>query len=283
VTQTLVFDAVAQASFEDTAPTGPSPGDIERSTSRLRDASGRFVGTAQDTCVFTKAIPGDMLERCSGSARTNDGRVTLSGVGHLDSMNPPWQVVGHTGAYKGLRGTQVYATDIALDPDVPLAAGRAFSVAVIKVRSAHRLHAGVVPRPTANYTFIRRADAACNAVARQAQKLPGFPFADFDPFHPDPQVLPQVGQFFDQAARHHLPGSLISRLDKLGQPPASRRAWKSVLAARRTLLANENAQIKAALAADASAFVPTVYQQSRDYNDLVFRAAVFGVQGCTFG
>jgi hypothetical protein len=56
-----------------------------------------------------------------------------------------------------------------------------------------------------------------------------------------------------------------------------------VLAARQTLLSNEDAQITAALADDPSAFVRTVYQQSRDYNALVFRSAVLGVQSCRFG
>ena len=45
---------------------------------------------------------------------------------------------------------------------------------------------------------------------------------------------------------------------------------------------NETAQIKAALADNAPAFVRTVYQQARDYNELVFKSAVIGVQSCTF-
>ena len=40
----------------------------------------------------------------------------------------------------------------------------------------------------------------------------------------------------------------------------------------------------ASFAADnAPEFVKTVYQQSRGYNTFVFKSAVFGVQGCTFG
>jgi len=283
VTQTLVFDAVAHASFVDTPPAGPSPGDTELSTARLRDASGRFVGTAHDRCVFTKVIPGDVLERCSGSAKTREGSVTVAGVGHLDSMNPPWRVIGRSGAYKGVHGTQIFSTDIPLDPNVPLAAGRGFSVSVITVISSRRLHVGVVARPAANATFIRRADSLCRATEAKARRLPGFPFSSFDPFHPDKHLLPQVGRFFDQPARRRLPRTLIRQLDELGQPPASTRAWKRVLATRRTLLSNETRQIKAALADNAPAFVRTVYQQSRDYNSMVFRSAVFGVQSCTFG
>lgn len=281
-TQTLVFDTVARGSFVDEPPAGPSPGDTELSTGRLRDASGRFVGTTRDKCVFTKVIPNDVLERCSGSATTSEGTVTFAGVGRLDSMNPPWRVTGRSGAYKGLHGRQVFATDIPLDPNVPLAAGRGFSIAVIKVTSNRRLHVGVVPRPAANARFIQRVDAACRATEAKASRLPGFPFSDFDPFHPDTQLLPQVGRFFDQPARRRLPRALLRELQKLGHPAASGGAWHNVLKARRTVLMNEAKQIKAALAGNAPAFVRTVYQQSRDYNQLVFTSAVFGVQACTF-
>lgn len=281
-TQTLVFDAVARNRFVDRAPMGPSRGDTEFATARLRDSSGRFVGTARDKCVFTKVLAHDVLERCSARAKTSDGTVTLAGVGHLESMNPPWRVTGRSGAYKGLNGTQVFATDIPLDPNVPLAAGRLFSVAVITLTTNRRLHVGVAPRPAANSTFIRHANAACDATESKASRLPGFPFSTFDAFHPDPTLLPQVGRFFDQPTRRRLPRALLRELTKLGKPPASSGAWHTILKARRTVLMNENAQIKAALADDAPTFVRTVYQQSRDYNKLVFTSAVFGVESCTF-
>jgi hypothetical protein len=141
---------------------------------------------------------------------------------------------------------------------------------------------GVVPRPAANATFIRRANAACHATEAKAARLPGFPFSTFDPFHPDKNLLPKVGRFFDQPARRRLPRALLGELQKLGQPPASSGAWRNVLKARRAALAMETRQIKAALADDAPAFVRTVYQQARNYNQLVFTSAVFGVQSCTF-
>jgi hypothetical protein len=281
-TQTVVFDAVVRGSFVDKPPTGPSPGDTELLTARLFDAGNRFVGTARDTCVFTKVIPHDVLERCSGSAKTTEGAVTLAGVGHLYSMNPPWKVGGRSGAYKGLHGTQVFATDIPLDPNVPLAAGRSFSVIVIKVTGSHRFHVGVVPRPAANAEFIRRASAACHAAEAKAARLPPFSFSNFDPFHPDKKLLPEVGRFFDQPSRRQLPRALLQELRKLGQPPRSRQAWNSLLKARSAAIMNETKQTKAALADNAPAFVRSVYQASRSYNQLVFRSAVFGVQSCTF-
>lgn len=283
LTQTLVFDSEVTGDFVDKPPSGPSPGDIERSTEKFRDSTGRLVGNGRTTCVFTKQIPDDMLEKCSATARTSEGSVTLGGVGHLNSMNPPWDVTGRSGAYKGVHGKVVYATDIGLDPNVPVAPGRAFSVVVIKAVVSRPLEVGVVPRPAKNDAFVRRANASCRATERKAGALPPFPFSDFDPFHPDPQTLPKVGQFFNEPARRELPSGLLTKLERLRAPPASRAAWKSVLGARRTLLSNEQKQTKAALANDASTFVRTVYQGSRDYNAVVFRSAVFGVQACTFG
>ena len=281
-TQTLVFDSVAKNRFLDRPPAGPSPGDTEYASARLRDPSGRIVGTGREQCVFTKVLANDVLERCSGSAQTREGTVALAGIGHLYSTDPPWQVTGRSGAYKGLRGKQVFATDIPLDPNVPLAAGRLFRISVITMTTNRRLHVGVVPRPAPNTAFIRRADAACRATEAKGRRLPGFPFSNFDPFHPAPNLLPQVGRFFDQPSRRQLPATLLQALNNLGEPPASSGPWRTVLNARRVLLMNETAQIKAALAGNAPTFVRTVYQQAKDYNKLVFTSAIFGVQSCTF-
>jgi hypothetical protein len=283
MTQTLVFDAVGTASFVDRPPVGPGPGDTEFFTARLRDASGRFVGTVRSTCVLTKVIPNDVLERCSATGRTSEGTLSFGGVGHLESTNPPWRVSDGTGAYRGAHGELVFDAGIQVNPNAPLPAGRLFSVGVFELTTNHQLHVGVVPRPAANTTFIQQANAACDATERQAMTLPGVPFATFDPLHPDPQLLPQVGRFFDRPARRRLPGALIAELEKLGQPPASSQAWSNVLNARQAALATETRQIKAALADDAPAFVRTVYQLANMYNRLVFTSAIFGVQSCTFG
>jgi hypothetical protein len=198
-------------------------------------------------------------------------------------MNPPWKVTGRSGAYKGVHGTQVFATDIGLDPGVPLRAGRGFSVVVIKVKVTRPLKIGVVPRPASNAGFIRRANAACGATEKKVQQLGDFPFSDFDPFNPDPQVLPQVGRFFNQPERRRLPSALLQKLGRLGKPPASRPAWQRVLDARGALIKNESKQIQAALANDGPQFVKTLYGQSRAFNQLVLASAAFGVQDCTFG
>jgi hypothetical protein len=56
-----------------------------------------------------------------------------------------------------------------------------------------------------------------------------------------------------------------------------------VLRARRAQIADESAQIQAALANNAAAFVRAVRQSGPVYNELVLASAMFGVQACTFG
>jgi hypothetical protein len=282
VTQTFVFDGAGTISFVDGPPAGPSPGDTEYVTERLRDAAGRIVGTGHSTCVFTKMIPNDVLERCSASGTTSEGTLFFGGVGHLNSTNPPWQITRGTGAYKGAHGQLVFDQDILVHPTVPLVTGRLFTVVVFELTANHRLHVGVVPRPATNAAFIERANSACRATEAKFARLPAFPFSTFDPFHPDPQLLPQVGRFAAQPARRHLRRVLLAELEKLGPPPATNEAWQKVLKARRAALANFTQRAKTALAGDAPAFVRAVYQQAGDYNQLVFTSAVFGVQSCTF-
>jgi hypothetical protein len=277
-----VFDGAGTISFVDRPPAGPSPGDTEYVTERLRDAAGRIVGTGLSTCVFTKMLANDVLERCSASGTTSEGTLFFGGVGHLNSTNPPWRVTGGTGAYKGAHGRLVFDMDVLVHPTVQLVRGRLFSVVVFELTANHRLRVGAVSRPAMNAAFIRRANAACRATETKAASLPPFPFSTFDPFHPDPQLLPQVGRFFERLARHHLRRALLAELEKLGPPPAGNEAWQNVLKARHTVLKNELRQIKLALAGDAPAFVRTVYQEAGDYNQVVFTSAVFGVQSCTF-
>jgi hypothetical protein len=282
VAQTFVLDGAGTISFVDRPPAGPSRGDTEYVTEKLRDAAGRIVGTGRSTCVFTKMIPSDVLERCSASGTTSDGTLFFGGVGRLNSTNPPWQVTGGTGAYKGVHGQLVFDADILVHPTVKLVTGRLFTVVVFELTANHRLHVGVVPRPAMNAAFIHRATAACQETAKKFDSLPAFPFSTFDEFHPDPRLLPQVGRFIEQPARRRLRRLLLAELERLGRPPASNEAWRNVLTARRAALANLTQLMKTALAGDAPAFVRAVHQRARDYNQLVFTSAVFGIQSCTF-
>jgi hypothetical protein len=154
---------------------------------------------------------------------------------------------------------------------------------VVEFPAARPLRAGVVPRPAANAPFISRANSLCKATQTAANNLPPFPFSNFDPLHPDPTLLPQVGRFFDQPERRRLAPDLLTRLVGLGAPPVQSAEWARVLRARRAQIANETAQVQAALADNAAAFVRAVTQSGPVYNKLVLASAVFGVQACTFG
>ena len=68
------------------------------------------------------------------------------------------------------------------------------------------------------------------------------PFSNFDPFHPDKKLLPQIGRFFDQPSRRMLPRDLLQQLQNLGQPPQSNSAWNNLLTARKALIASEAGQ-----------------------------------------
>jgi hypothetical protein len=284
--QTIVLDVSFSQTVVDKPPKGPSVGDVEHDDGQVRDAAGRVIGALHLTCVFTKMLPGDALERCTGTATTTDGSVRLAGLGHLNNpRNPPWDVTGLTGRYAGLHGQLSFSLDIQLGETPPglIPAGPYDSVNVVEFGAAGRLRAGVVARPAANAPFIARANSLCTAMQTAGSKLSGFPFSNFDPLHPNPALLPQVGRFFDQPERRRLAPDLLARLVALGAPPAQPAEWARVLRARRAQIADESAQIQAALANNAPAFVRAVKQFGPVFNELVLASAVFGVQACTFG
>jgi hypothetical protein len=225
------------------------------------------------------------LERCAGAAATTDGAVRITGIGHLIPPNPPWQVTGLSGRYAGLAGRLTYEMDIALGETPPgqIPTGPFDSVDVVEFPAARRLRAAVAPRPAANVPFISRAISACRSLQAIGSQLPPFPFSNFDPSHPDRKLLPQVGHFFDQPQRRRLAPELLTRLVGLGPPPAQPAEWAHLLRDRRAQIANERAQVQAALADNTAAFSRTVTRAGPVYNELVLASAVFGVQACTFG
>jgi hypothetical protein len=175
--------------------------------------------------------------------------------------------------------------DIALGESPPglIPAGPYDSVDVVEFPAAGWLRAGVVPRPAANAAFVSRAISVCEATQAAGKNLPSFPFSNFDPLHPDPTLLPQVGHFFDQPERRRLAPDLLTQLAGLGAAPAQPAEWARVLRARRAQIDNETAEVHAALADNTAAFIRAVTQSGPVYNKLVLASAVFGVQACTFG
>jgi hypothetical protein len=239
-----------------------------------RDAWSRRIASGSFTCRTTKTLPGpEHLEHCTGSAQTADGRFTWAGnTSSLDAPLHTFKLTSGTGAYRGARGTFV-SRDLGPRESIILV--------TVTPRPGVTLRVGVIPRPAANAPFIRRAQRDCGRAARTLAKLPPFPFRDFDPLHPDPNVLPQVGQFFTG------PGdprpalrALDTRLRALGKPPANRNWWRRVLRAQKAGVAVRDAQDRAALADDVRAFVKTVRQADGVFRGVAITATLFGTTRC---
>jgi hypothetical protein len=269
-TQTVFLDAV----FTHTASGGPPPdavGHVESASGPLRDAAGRKVGHFAFTCRWVAILPGgDAREHCTGSGTTGDGRLGFAGPTRGSEPTHTWRIASGTGAYRGANGT-VAATDV----------GDRESLITVTARAPAALRSAVIARPRANQAFRARADAACGRAAAQLASLPPFPFSTFDPLHPDPALLPQVGQFFTGPGD---PRPILTKLggdlSNLGRPPADARGWARVLKARSSSLAARGEQDDAALQANVPAFVASVHDVTTTYRAVALTATLFGVGRC---
>ena len=231
------------------------------------------MGRVAVTCRWIQILTGgDARERCAGSGRTAEGRVDFAGPARWSSATATWAITRGTGAYRGARGT-------LLSRD--LSDTESLAIFTITPRNGVFLRVGMVARPPANTRFIARANHLCTSASRQLAALPPFPFPDFDPLHPDPTLLPQVGAFFTGPgdARPIL-RTLDARLRGLGRPPLERRAWTHTLDARAAALAVINRQDHAALAADVPGFVNRVNDSTTAFRRMAINTAVFGTTQC---
>ncbi|HEY7076639.1 MAG TPA: hypothetical protein VH418_14770 [Solirubrobacteraceae bacterium] len=218
----------------------------------LRDRAGRRIGRFNAACTRTA------LERCSASGRSARGTIRLAGRSRASELVHTWRVVRATGAWRGVRGR----------------------AAVVDVGGRESL-IGVGLGAPADRGFIARADRACRRASAKLAALPPFAFAGFDPLHPDPRLLPQVGAFFTGPGDPRpVLRALDRRLRALGRPPAARATWRRLIAARAHALANIEAQDRAALAADAPAFVATVHESTRAFRHVALPGLLFGAVGC---
>jgi hypothetical protein len=143
------------------------------------------------------------------------------------------------------------------------------------------LRTAVISRPAANTLFRAQANKLCTAAQAKLAALPPFPFSNFEPLHPNPKQLPKVGRFFTG------PGDprpilrvLNAHLAALGRPPADATAWTGLLAARKTALAVNSEQDKAALAANVHAFVKSVHDVDKTSRTVAVTATIFGTSQC---
>jgi hypothetical protein len=271
-TVSLYFDAIfTKARFVDKAPAGDSPGDRQIASGPLRDARGRKVGSFSFTCVYKTIVAGDAHERCSGLAKTSDGRIDFAGPAIKSELDHTWSLSGK-GAVRGVSGS-VVVHDVG-DKE-------SLVTATAHVPAGVSLRRGVIVRPAANHSYVGRADRACSAAADQFAKLPPFPFSDFDPLNPDPNELPSVGQFFSGPGNGDpIAQKLIADLGALGRPPAQRREWRSLTSAIAGELASADAQKQAALASQVPQFVATVKKGATLYRSRDVAASLFGAYAC---
>jgi hypothetical protein len=269
-TQTVFLDAV----FTHTATAGPPPdavGHIESASGPLRDAAGLKVGHFAFTCRWVAILPGgDAREHCLGSGTTADGRLGFAGPTRGSEPTHTWRIASGSRGYRGAHGT-VAATDV----------GDRESLITVTARAPAALRAAVISRPAANHAFRARANAACAGAAARLASLPPFPFSTFDPLHPDPALLPQVGQFFTGPGdpRPTL-GKLDADLRALGRPPADARGWARVLTARASSLAARTKQDDAALQSNVAAFVASLHTVTTTYRAVALTATLFGIGRC---
>jgi hypothetical protein len=109
------------------------------------------------------------------------------------------------------------------------------------------------PAPAGQAAFTASVERACATAVRQHTGHP-FPVASFDPEHPQPDVLPQVG---DYLARYGNPGAVITALHALTPPAGITTQWENLLRLLDQAAANAHHQITAARTRDVSGFART--------------------------
>lgn len=270
--RTLLFDAI----FTDQRTAGPDAnhaGHEQLASGVLRDSVGRPVGRFAFTCTWTRILAGgDALERCTGSGRTADGRLAVAGPARESETTHSWKLTGESGAYRGAHGTVLVREISDRESLITL---------TITPRATAAPHVAVIPRPAVNNGFIAHADQICLKASRQLATLPPFPFPNFDPLHPDLTLLPRVGAFFTGTGDPRpILETLDARLRTLGRPPASQDWWKRLLRARSAELGVINQQDRAALTANAPAFVHSVQQSITAFRKIAISATVLGAARC---
>jgi hypothetical protein len=270
--QTLFFDAVA-TSARTAGPDADHVGHEQIVSGVLRDAAGHRVGRYAFTCRWIEILGnGDARERCAGQGQTADGRLDFAGFTRSSAATHTFITTGGTRGYRGGRGVLITRE---------LGNTESLITATMTPRNGSVLRVATVARPPADARFEAHANRLCRGASIQLAALPPFPFPDFDPLHPDPTLLPQVGGFFTGPGDPRpVLRALNRRLRALGEPPANRSAWNRALRARAAAYAVIHEQDAAALAADVPGFVRSVHDSDRTFRRMAIAATVFGAIDC---
>ena len=270
--QTVYLDAV----FTNARTAGPADdkvGHEQIASGVLHDVTGRPVGTFAFNCRWVAVLAnGDARERCTGWGKTADGRVDAAGPSLRSDTVHTWTITGGTGAYHSAKGTLVTRDVGTTDSLLRLSIVRRANAAV---------RIAVVPSPASDSAFQAHANALCDRAAAHLAQLPPFPYSNFDPLHPDPTLLPKVGRFFTGP---HDPRptlrKLVESLRRLGPPPANQAGWNHLLTAHTKQVAVMTEQDKAALAANAPAFVKSLHDIDTNDKQIGVTALLFGAARC---
>jgi hypothetical protein len=266
--QAVLFDATFTAD-RTAGPDANHVGHQQLASGVLGNSTGHRVGRFAFTCIWTRILAGgDALERCAGFGRTADGRLDVAGPARESEAVHHWRLTGEGGVYRGADGT-------ALVRDI--GSRESLITAMVTPRAGTVLRVAVIVRPAADGSLVAHADQICTHASRQLAALPPFRLPDFDPMHPDPRQLPLLGAFFiSPGDPRPIFQALNTRLRALGQTPARRGWWARMLHARGAELTVINEQDRAALAADAPAFVQSVRDSVTAFRQIAITAAVFG-------
>lgn len=106
-------------------------------------------------------------------------------------------------------------------------------------------------QPDAHERFVANVEAVCaDAVAHHAGHA--FPISGFDPEHPNPEQLPEVGAYY---ARYGGLPEVLRKFTQLKPPPADATQWNAVEDLARRVGENAERQIATAHDRDAAGFV----------------------------
>jgi hypothetical protein len=267
----LFYDAQATQTGS-AGPRAAKAGHLESASGILRAYGGRAVGRFSSTCVVLAVRKGVARERCSGSSITADGRLDYTGTRLSTETTQDAILRGTNGSVLGAHGVAVLR---GLNDRETLV------VATVTPKRDVALRAGLIARPARNAAFRSRADAVCAAAGTKLDALPPFPYSKFDPQHPDPALLPDVGRFL---TRSHDVRPIFRTLNRqlrvLGQPPADGAVWRDFVGARAAALVAQEAQDRAALAANVDDFIASVDRTDWAARRAAIAATVFGATGC---
>jgi hypothetical protein len=135
--------------------------------------------------------------------------------------------------------------------------------------------------PTVAGSIVGEVNEACRAQRAAYDERPDFPIEGFDPTYPDPEVLPEVGAYFEGS--NSVYEEFIARLEAIDAPPEEREELAAYLETSRSDFELAKEQQVAAKAKDVDAFVATLDRVIATTEQLNDQARALGAKDCVGG